>query len=123
MINRTNVRETKRVARHERIRKVVIGTPQRPRLYLHRSLNNLYAQVIDDTQGKVLFGVSTLSKDVKSKITSGGNVAAAKILGEALGIQAKSKGITKVCFDRAGYRYHGRVKAFADSAREKGLEF
>jgi large subunit ribosomal protein L18 len=123
MINRTDFREIKRIARHARIRKVLVGTSQKPRLCIHRSLKNLYAQVIDDTQGKVLFGVSTLNKDIKSKITSGGNMTAAKVLGEVLGTQAKSKGITKVCFDRAGYRYHGRVKAFADSVREKGVEF
>ena len=116
-------KEVKRVFRHKRIRKKVIGTLQRPRLCLHRSLKNLSAQVIDDTQRKILFGMSTLSKDIKGKVKSGGNIDAAKQFGEVFAKKAKEKGISKVAFDRGGHPYHGRIKAFAEAAREGGLEF
>ena len=116
-------KEYKRVARHLRIRKKVVGNNDRPRVCVHRSPNNLYVQVIDDVSGKVLFGISTLTKDLRSKIKNGGNVSAASMLGEAFAEQAKKKGIKQICFDRGGYLYHGRVKAFADAARKAGLEF
>ena len=120
-----NIKEKKikRIARHERIRKHMVGTPDRLRLAVSRSLKNLSAQVIDDTQGKVLFGLSTLSKDVREKIKDGGNVKAAAALGALMADFAKKKGVTKVCFDRGGYLYHGRIKAFAEAARKGGLEF
>ena len=118
-----SVKENKRVFRHERIRKDMAGTPARPRLCLHRSLNNLQAQIIDDSAGKIILGKSTLAKDVRAKIKTGGNVSAASILGEAVAAEAVKKGITKVCFDRGGYLYHGRIKAFAEAARKAGLEF
>ena len=118
-----NVKEQKRIFRHERIRNAVTGTVERPRLCVHRSLNNLQAQIIDDMTGKVLLGKSTLAKDVKAKTKVGGNVAAAAVLGEALAAEAIKKGIKKVAFDRGGYLYHGRVKAFAEAARKSGLEF
>ena len=123
MLTDTKLRVIKRRARHERIRKRLIGTDERPRLCVHRSLNNFSAQLIDDVREKVLFGVSTANKDVRAKIKSGGNIAGAAILGEAMAVLAKKKGITKVAFDRGGYLYHGRVKAFADAARKGGLEF
>ncbi|MCC6758110.1 MAG: 50S ribosomal protein L18 [Candidatus Omnitrophica bacterium] len=110
-------------ARHERVRKDVVGTPTRPRLCVHRSLNNLIAQIVDDSSRKVLFGVSTQSKDLRKKFKSGGNVEAASMLGEVVAQKAKKEGITKVSFDRGGYLYHGRVKAFAEAARKGGLEF
>ena len=119
----SRIKEIRRVYRHERVRKQVFGTPSRLRLCLYRSLNNLFAQVVDDEKRKVLFGISTLNKDLRKKIKSGGNIAAAEVLGEALAKIAKEKGISKICFDRGGYRYHGRVKAFADAARKGGLEF
>jgi len=81
------------------------------------------AQIIDDVQGKVLFALSTLDKDLRSRLKQGGDVQAAAVLGEALASRAKDKGIKKVCFDRGGYLYHGRVKAFAEAARKGGLEF
>lgn len=115
--------EVRRQARHERVRKTVVGTPERPRLCVHRSINNLTAQVVDDTSRKVLFGVTTQNKELKSKLKSGGNVEAATALGEVMAQKAKKAGITKVSFDRGGYLYHGRVKAFADAARKGGLEF
>jgi large subunit ribosomal protein L18 len=118
-----NIKEQQRIYRHERIRKELAGTSQRPRLCLHRSLNNLQAQIVDDSAGKVLVGKSTLAKDVRSKAKTGGNISAASVLGEALAAEAIKKGIKKVAFDRGGYLYHGRVKAFAEAARRGGLEF
>ena len=118
-----NIKEVKRIFRHQRIRKRVSGTAEQLRLCVHRSLKHMHAQIIDDVQRKVLFGLSTLDKDVRSKIKSGGNVSAAEILGEALARKAQEKGIKKVCFDRGGYLYHGRIKAFAEAARKGGLEF
>ena len=123
MANKMNNREKKRLAKHERIRKRVSGTEERPRLCVHRSLKNLYAQVIDDSTGKVLCGMSTLNKDVASQLSNGGNIGGAAALGKVFAMMAKGKGVTKVCFDRGGYLFHGRVKAFADAARENGLEF
>jgi len=116
-------REIKRVGRHRRIRKKVVGTTDQPRLCVHRSLTNFYAQVVDDSTGKVLFGISTRGKGMSKKIKNGGNVDAASVLGEAFAVEAQKKGIKKVCFDRGGYLYHGRVKAFADGARKGGMEF
>ena len=118
-----NKKEQKRNSRHQRIRKTMSGTPQRPRLCVHRSLKNIQAQIIDDASGKILFGMSTLAKDIRTKIKSGGNVSAATALGERLAQEATKKGIKVVCFDRGGYQYHGRVKAFAEAARKGGLEF
>ena len=118
-----NIKEHKRISRHQRIRKGVAGTTQRPRLCLHRSLNNLQAQIVDDGAGKILIGKSTLAKDVKAKIKTGGNIKAASILGEVLAAEAIKKGIKQVAFDRVGYLYHGRIKAFAEAARKGGLEF
>lgn len=123
MKKKMNEREQKRRAKHQRIRKVVNGTPERPRLCVHRSLKNFYAQIIDDTTGKVLFGVSTLNKEVNAGTKGGGNIEGAAALGKSFALIAKEKGIAKVSFDRGGYLYHGRVKAFADAARENGLEF
>src|ERR1044071_1835311 len=107
-----NIKENKRIFRHQRIRKSVTGTTERPRLCLHRSLNNLQAQIIDDAAGKIIIGKSTLAKDVRAKAKQGGNISAASILGEALAAEALKKGIKKVAFDRGGYLYHGRIKAF-----------
>ena len=120
---KTKDKEIKRLGRHRRIRKKVVGTSEQPRVCIHRSLTNFYAQVIDDTVGKVLFGVSTRKKGFASKVKGTGNVDAAFALGEILADEAQKKGIKKVCFDRGGYRYHGRVKAFADGARKGGMEF
>ena len=104
---------------HERIRRKLAGTAERPRLNVYRSLNHIYAQVIDDQKGETLVSASTLSMKVKT----GGNVAAAKEIGQAVAERAVKQGIKKVVFDRGGYLYHGRVKALADAAREAGLEF
>ena len=104
---------------HNRIRAKLQGTAERPRLNVYRSLNHIYAQVIDDTKGETLVSAST----VAAKAKTGGNVMAAKEIGKQVAERAKEKGIKKVVFDRGGYLYHGRIKALADAAREAGLEF
>lgn len=113
-----------REKRHKRIRKKIIGTKERPRLSIRRSINHLYAQIIDDTAAKTLISLSTLSPDLRSKLAkSTGNVKGASLLGAVLAEKCKKEGVTKVVFDRAGYLYHGRVKALADAARKGGLSF
>ena len=109
-----------RVRIHQRIRKKVLGTLERPRLAVFRSVAHIYAQVIDDGAGKTLAAASSVDKGVR---TNGGNVAAAKTIGKLLAQRAQEKGIKRVVFDRGGYQYHGRVKALAEAAREAGLEF
>ena len=104
---------------HARIRAKLSGTGERPRLNVYRSLNHIYAQVIDDQTGTTLVSASSLAL----KLKTGGNVASAKEIGKAVAELAVKKGIKKVVFDRGGYLYHGRVKALADAAREAGLEF
>lgn len=118
-----NNKEAAREKRHRRLRNKIIGTEARPRLSVYRSLSNLYAQFIDDVNGKTLCAISTLSPKMKEAVKYGGNIKSAQALGEAAAAIAKSKGISKVVFDRGGCAYHGRVKAFADSARKGGLEF
>ena len=112
-----------RKIRHVRVRRLVQGTAQRPRLVVFRSLNHIYAQVVDDTTGRTLAAVDSRAPDFRSKAKAGGNVAAAKIVGELLAQRAKASGITQVVFDRGGYQYHGRVKALAEAARAAGLAF
>jgi large subunit ribosomal protein L18 len=107
---------------HERIRKKLQGTPERPRLNVYRSLNHIYVQVIDDMAGKTIVSASS-AEGKKEDRRTGGNVAAAKTVGKTIAERAKAKGVTKVVFDRGGYIYHGRVKALADAAREAGLQF
>ena len=118
-----NKKEFARIRRHKRLRKKIIGSKKRPRLSIHRSLRNLYVQFIDDINGKSLCSISTLDPEVKKKIKYGGGRKAAQVLGEAAATLAKSKSISKVVFDRGGYIYHGRIKTFAESARENGLSF
>ncbi len=107
---------------HDRIRKKMQGTAERPRLNVYRSLNHIYVQVIDDLHGKTLVSAST-AEGKKEDRRTGGNVAAAKAIGKAIAERAKAKGVSHVVFDRGGYIYHGRVKALADAAREAGLKF
>lgn len=109
--------------RHKRIRKGITGTPERPRLCVYRSLNHMYAQLIDDIKGATIITVSSNTADFKKNMKTAGNVKAAILVGELVAERAMAKGITKVVFDRAGYRYHGRVKAVAEAARKKGLVF
>ena len=99
------------------------GTAERPRLCVYRSLEHIYAQVIDDRAGRTLVAASSADKDTKKSLKGGGNVAAAKVVGKAIADRAKAAGVSKVVFDRGGYKYHGRVKALADAAREAGLQF
>jgi large subunit ribosomal protein L18 len=109
---------------HKRIRAKVRGTEERPRLNVYRSVNHIYAQVIDDLAGRTLVSASsTEGGKAKGGKVSGGNVAAAKEIGKRIAQRAQEKGIKKVVFDRGGYLYHGRIKALADAAREAGLEF
>jgi large subunit ribosomal protein L18 len=108
---------------HRRVRQSVSGTPQRPRLSVYRSLAHLYAQVIDDTTGRTLVSASSNDKESRKQAKGGGNVAAAKVVGKTVAERAREKGISQVVFDRGGYRYHGRVKALAEAAREAGLKF
>jgi large subunit ribosomal protein L18 len=113
----------KRTRRHLRVRRKVVGTSERPRLSVYRSLKHIYCQIIDDIEGKTLAAASTQSPNVRSQIKYGGNVKAAEIVGKAIAEEAKNKGITKVVFDKGGYKYHGRVKALAESARRHNLIF
>jgi large subunit ribosomal protein L18 len=109
--------------RHKRVRARVIGTSERPRLNVYRSLSNIYAQVIDDTAGTTLVSASTLDSDVSTQIDGQKKVDAARVVGRIVAERAKNAGISKVVFDRGGYPYHGRVAAVAEGAREAGLEF
>jgi len=101
----------------------VFGEPGKPRLTVFRSLGHIYAQIVDDVAARTLVAASSLSKELKRKVKSGGNVESARLVGQLLGKKAKAAGIEQVAFDRNGYKYHGRVKAFADAAREAGLKF
>ena len=115
-------RESGRQRRHRRVRRKVEGSAERPRLVVHRSLKNIQGHLADDIAGKVLLGVSTLSPDLRSG-ESMTKTEAAKAAGKLLAEKAKAAGVTKVVFDRGGYLYHGRVAAFAEGAREGGLDF
>jgi large subunit ribosomal protein L18 len=112
-----------RARRHNRIRKHVTGTNERPRLNVFRSAANIYAQVIDDAKGITITAASTLDKEVKEGLKSRGNVEAAKKVGAAIAKKALEKGVKDVVFDRGGFIFHGRIKALADAAREAGLNF
>ena len=108
---------------HRRVRRSVAGTPERPRLSVYRSLGHIYAQVIDDRSQRTLVSASSLDKQTRAQTKGGGNVAAAKVVGKIVAERARAAGIEKVVFDRGGYRYHGRVQALANAAREAGLNF
>ena len=108
---------------HDRVRTKVSGSTERPRLCVYRSLGHIYAQVIDERTGKTLVSASSVDGETKKNLKGGGNVAAAKVIGKAVAERAKAAGVQKVVFDRSGYKYHGRVKALADAAREGGLQF
>jgi len=125
MLSKTSKDQTRQKV-HTRIRKKLAGTTERPRLNVYRSVNHIYAQVIDDAEGKTLVSATSVEKGngVKGdKRPTGGNVSSAKEVGKLIAERAKEKGIKKVVFDRGGYLYHGRIKALADAAREAGLEF
>ena len=108
---------------HDRVRTRVSGTSERPRLCVYRSVGHIYTQLIDDSNGKTLASASSVDKETKKGLKGGGNIAAAKVIGTTIAERAKAAGVSKVVFDRGGYKYHGRVKALADAAREAGLQF
>jgi large subunit ribosomal protein L18 len=118
-----NSRSVARVRRHERVRKNLRGTAERPRLNVFRSLSAIYAQVIDDQSGHTLFSASTVDHDLREKMKGLKKAEQAKLVGQTVAERAKDKGIQAVVFDRGGYRYIGRIKALADGAREAGLQF
>lgn len=122
MIKSVNRKDQTR-KRHIRVRVKISGTSECPRLAVYRSLKHIYAQIIDDTKGITLAASSSDSKELKEKLSHGGNVDAAKVVGEDIAKKALAKDIKNVVFDRGGFLYHGRVKALADAAREAGLEF
>ncbi|MBI2860065.1 MAG: 50S ribosomal protein L18 [Chloroflexi bacterium] len=112
-----------RLRRHQRVREKIKGTSSRPRLCVFRSLNHIYAQIIDDTQGHTLASASTGDPEIKAGVDGKAKVEEAGLVGAVLARRALSKGISQVVFDRGGFKYHGRVKALADAAREAGLNF
>jgi large subunit ribosomal protein L18 len=117
-------REDLRLRRHRRVRRKVAGTPERPRLVVHRSSKNVHGQIADDVAGNVLLGVSTLDKELKElRDGEGKKMDLSRAAGKLLAERAKAAGITRVVFDRGGFLYHGRIAAFAEGAREGGLEF
>jgi large subunit ribosomal protein L18 len=116
-------REDMRRRRHARLRRKLAGTAERPRLNVYRSLNQIYAQLIDDGAGRTLAAASTLDLDIKSRLKGLTKTDQARLVGELIAERAKSIGVKSVVFDRGGYRYHGRVRALAEAAREAGLEF
>jgi large subunit ribosomal protein L18 len=108
---------------HARIRRKISGSPERPRLCVFRSLNHIYAQIVNDSEGRTLVSASTCEKDVKGDTKPKGKIESAKRVGKLIAERARAKGIEGVVFDRGGYLYHGRIKALADAARESGLKF
>lgn len=123
-MNRFELKKIRRARRKMSIRKKIFGTPEKPRLSVFRSLNNIFAQLIDDTTGRVLVSASTIDKQIKPILTQKlTKIEESKIVGKAIAERALANNITSVVFDRNGYIYHGRVKALADAARENGLKF
>jgi large subunit ribosomal protein L18 len=116
-------KDTARRRIHARIRRQMYGRTELPRLSVFRSINHIYVQIIDDARGQTLVSASTRDKEVRTTLKTGGNIAAAKVVGVALAKRASAAGISRVVFDRGGYAYHGRVKALAEAAREAGLKF
>ena len=116
-------RKKARIRRHQRVRKHISGTPDRPRLAVFRSLTDIYAQVIDDQAGTTLVSASSIDKDLRKKMAGKNKTEQARLVGEAVADRAKDKGVSKGVFDRGGFKYMGRVKALAEGAREGGLEF
>ena len=116
-------KDTARRRIHSRIRTRMCGLAQLPRLNVFRSINHIYAQIVDDSGGKTLVSASTRDKEIRTTLKTGGNIAAAKVVGQTLAKRAAAAGISRVVFDRGGYAYHGRIKALAAAAREAGLKF
>jgi large subunit ribosomal protein L18 len=122
-MSKVTTKEEARTRRKKRIRKRVLGTAEKPRLAVFRSLNHIYVQAIDDAKGRTLLSASSMDPEVKGKAAKTGNKDSAKLVGELIARKCKQKGISKVVFDRSGYLYHGRVKALAEAARAAGLVF
>lgn len=120
---KTFEREQNLLKRHQRVRKSIRGTPERPRLCVHRSHKNFYAQLIDDINRKTILGFSTRGKEFLKKGSKVTGVEASRLLGQVYAPLLKGKGVEKIVFDRGGYRYHGRVKALAEALRESGIAF
>ena len=118
-----NNRAESRIRRHRRVRKHIVGTPERPRLNIFRSEAEIYAQVIDDQAGHTLAAASSIDHDLREKLTGKTKTEQARLVGQLVAERAKTKGVSQVIFDRGGFRYIGRVKALADGARESGLDF
>lgn len=122
-MDRFKEKRRKKCVRHYRVRQKVHGTAQRPRLCVSRAVNHIYAQLIDDDTGRTLLAISTITAEIKKGLKTGGNIAAAKLVGKRLGEEALKRGIQQVVFDRGGLPYHGRIKALAQASREAGLKF
>lgn len=122
-MDRLEAKKKGRLARKNRVRKGLTGSPARPRLTVFKSLKHIYAQIIDDTTGATLVAASSLGRDVREGLKATGTIEAARVVGLAIGRKALSRDIGKVVFDRNGYPYHGKIKALADAAREAGLQF
>jgi large subunit ribosomal protein L18 len=122
-MNHQKAKLKQQLRRRRHVRGKIVGTPERPRLTVFRSSKHIYAQLIDDLAGVTLASASSLIPDVKKGLPYGGNVSAAKVVGTKIAEAAKAKGIAKAAFDRGHYRFHGRIKALADAAREGGLQF
>ena len=116
-------RPSMRQVRHRRVRRRIAGTPERLRLNVFRSSAHIYAQIIDDTRGRTLVAASSIERDLRAALEGQPKTAKSQAVGELIARRAREAGISRVVFDRGGYRYHGRVKAVADAAREGGLEF
>jgi large subunit ribosomal protein L18 len=123
MADKNKLKQVRLERRKWSVRNRLFGTTERPRLSVFRSDKHIYAQVIDDYAGKTLVAASSVQKDVRGGLNNGGNIKAAEAVGKAIAEKAKSAGITMVAFDRGGRKYHGRIKALADSARKAGLKF
>ena len=122
-MGKPNKAQLARVRRHKRVRSRVVGTSQRPRLNVYRSLNHIYAQIIDDSQGHTLMSISSLDPSLHDTFADRTKTEQAAEVGKVLAERAKQAGITQVVFDRGGYKYHGRIKALAEASREGGLQF
>jgi len=123
VMDQQKLKHNRQLRRRNHVRRKVRGTTERPRLTVYRSSKHILVQIIDDIKGVTLAAASSQSKELKTELKYGGNVAAAKIVGKKIAEVAKERGISLVCFDRGHYRYHGRIKALADAAREAGLQF
>jgi large subunit ribosomal protein L18 len=116
-------RQISRARRHRRVRNIITGTPARPRLNVFRSLSHIYAQLIDDSTGNTIASASSIDGDLRAQMSGKKKAEQAKLVGQTVAARAQAQGIKQIVFDRGGYRYHGRVQAVADGAREGGLEF